>query len=80
LIGVFVNFVFMVVAGSFSWYFLSYLIDIFLNFNLALFPQYAGAHTTFMWSFSDWGLLILCLIPAAYYLWINTQRPNRGVF
>lgn len=73
----FMVFLVMVAGGGVFWWFLNYLIDIFINVNVTMFPDYAGlAHATFMGSYSSWGLLILCLIPAAIYLWMNTQKPG----
>jgi len=41
------------------------------------FPMYAALpHVGFMLSIGHWGLWLLVMLPMAFYLWNQTQRPE----
>lgn len=63
--------------GTFTWMVCQYLIRIAHNMFVTTFPQWAGMpHITFAVAIANWGLFLLVMIPIAFYLWTNTQRPE----
>lgn len=72
-----VMFVLMIGMGSGVWFFFQLMLEYVLNFMLTEFPQFFGnVFVTFIVGVVQWGLLLLCWLPAAIYLWSNTQRPE----
>ncbi len=72
-----VIFISMIGMGSAAWFILQLILEYILNFMLTEFPQwFNNAFVTFFIGTYDWGLLLLCWMPAAIYLWTNTQRPG----
>lgn len=65
-------------SGGIVWFFLKYLIDYIINWHIVNYPQWSsGPQVAFMIAYAEWGLLILCMIPALIYLLTNTQRPEQ---
>ena len=72
-----VTFVTMIGTGTAVWFILQLILEYILNFMLTEFPHwFNNAFVTFFIGVSDWGILLLCWMPAAIYLWTNTQRPG----
>jgi len=78
MLTVITRFLLMVGAGSGTWFIIkSLLINRFINFHIVNFPQYSLLpQFTFIIALANWGILFICLIPAALYLWSNTQTPE----
>ena len=65
------------VFGGFSWVMCRYLVLVAHNMYVTEFPQWAGMpQVGFMLAFAQWGLWILVMLPMAFYLWTQTQRPE----
>jgi len=72
-----ITFITMIGMGSGVWFFLQLVLEYIVNFMLTHFPQwFNNVFVTFFIGVIDWGLLLLCWMPAAIYLWTNTQRPE----
>lgn len=72
-----VTFITMIGTGSVVWFLFQMVLEYLLNFMLTEFPQwFSNAFVTFFVGTVQWGLLLLCWMPAAIYLWTNTQRPG----
>jgi len=65
------------VFGGFAWVICRYLILRVLNMYMVNFPQWASMpHVGFMLAVAHWGLWIIVMLPMAFYLWRQTQRPE----
>jgi len=65
------------VFGGISWILSRYLILVVHNMYITTFPMYAGLpHIAFFLAITHWGLWIIIMLPSAYYLWNQTQRPE----
>lgn len=65
------------VFGGFSWLICRYIILVAHNMYVTQFPMFAGMpHVSFFLAFAHWGLWILVMLPMAWYLWQQTQRPE----
>ena len=72
-----VTFVTMIGTGSLVWFMLQYILEQVVNFVLTEYTQwFSNAFITFIIGTFQWGLLLLCWMPAVIYLWTNTQRPE----
>ena len=72
-----VTFFILIGVGGGVWYLLNYVLAILFNYYAVHWPTYYADPTiTFLISVCDWGMLLICLIPAIIYLWTNTQRPE----
>ena len=63
--------------GGSVWFLLAYILDILFNWYAVYYPVYAAyPSTVFLVAAVDWGMFLICMLPAAIYLWTNTQRPE----
>jgi len=66
-----------VLFGGFGWMLCRYLILRVGNLFTVQFPQWASTpHWGFMLAVGHWGLFIIVMLPCAFYLWVQTQRPE----
>ena len=66
-----------IIFGGAYWIFLSYVLRRFANFFIVNYNTFASIpHTSFMLAIIQWGAFLLVFIPAGYYLWTQTQRPE----
>jgi hypothetical protein len=73
----FVQVLLVILFGGFAWTVARYIILRAANFFIVNYPAYADtAHTGFMIAFVEWGVLLLILVPCAFYLWGQTQSPE----
>jgi hypothetical protein len=72
-----VTFFALLLVGGSLWYLLEYVLDLLFNWYMVYYPVYATmAVIPFLQAIVAWGVLLLCMVPAAIYLWTNTQRPE----
>lgn len=72
-----ITFITMIGMGSGVWFMFQLILEYIVNHMLTEFPQWFGnAFVTFFIALIQWGLLLLCWMPAGIYLWTNTQRPG----
>lgn len=65
------------VFGGFTWALCRYLMLVVGNMFATNFPEYATLpHVSFMLAVTNWGLWLLVMLPVAFYLWQQTQRPE----
>ena len=68
------------IFGSAAWIFLNYLVGIVHNMYVTKFPQWSGMpQIDFAMNLMAFGLWILVMVPTAFYLWANTQRPEESM-
>jgi hypothetical protein len=67
----------LILGGGAVWFILNYILAILFNWYQAYYPVYAAMPVfTFLSASVNYGVLLICMIPATIYLWINTQRPE----
>ena len=73
-----VVFISMVGVGTAAWFYFQLILEYVINFMATEFPQwfFDTVFIDFFVGVVQWGLLLLCWMPAAIYLWTNTQRPE----
>ena len=65
------------VFGGFTWIICRYIMLAAYDMYLINFPQWASMpHVGFMLAVVNWGLWLLVMLPMAFYLWTQTQRPE----
>lgn len=66
-----------IIFAGFEWIICRYLILRMANVFIVNFPQWASTpHISFMLATAHWGLWIIVMLPTAFYLWVQTQRPE----
>lgn len=66
-----------IIFGGAEWVLIKYMVDRLSNFFIVNYNGYVSVpHVTFMLAVLHWGTFLLVFIPAGYYLWNQTQRPE----